>query len=46
MKTWKIIVVFRSGDTITRYFYNYNDAVKEYVTYWNDDIIKAVLDKA
>ena len=46
METWKIIVVFQNGDTITRYFDNYNDAVKEYVTYWNDDIIKAVLDKA
>ena len=46
MTTWKIIVVFRNGETLTRYFDNYNDAVKECVTYWNDNIIKAILDRA
>jgi hypothetical protein len=46
MATWKIIVMFRNGETITRYFDCYIEAVKKYVTYWNEDIIKAVLDKA
>ena len=46
MTTWKIIVMFRNGETVTQYFDSYNDAVKKYVTYWNNDIIKAILDKA
>lgn len=45
METWKIIVCFRNGDTMTECFNSYPDALKRYIYYWSMDIIKAILDR-
>ena len=45
MKTWQIKVYYRNGSIITRLYSDYDQARKDFISYWIPDIFKVTLEK-